>query len=378
MSKNSKDAYEIIEMLGHHVSEFESQEEWFAFCSKNGKKGSQALRDRFDTEEEWLAFCSKNGKKGAQMQRDLYDTEEEWLAFCSKNGKKGVQTVRDRYDTEEEYSAYMKEKGFYEKIKCHLITGKLEEGKVKIDSLTKTYRSLADATKYLGLAKTSSIARSLKENSWYSVTAKIGNATGVFHEPSNKSYVEYNIFMEDGKAVKKLGKTGTVFKDRNAIGEEFAKSYNTVCIGFRNTGYFLAPNRRFVVTDTYYQDNKKPEPEEVKPALVAKKLTASDNDDYEEFDEKPVAASTNSKKPLAKKKAKKKAPAKKKAAAKNVSDNDDYEEFDEKPVAASTNSKKRPYPHSRSDSDPALTPAPKKVKTTKGKSKEVTRVIPHE
>ena len=101
----------------------------------------------------------------------------------------------------------MKEKGLCaDSIKCHAITGKLEEGKVKIDSLTKTYNSILDATKYLGLASSGSVQRACKTKSWYLINAKIGSGTGVFHEPSNKSYVEYNIFMEDGKAVKKLEK----------------------------------------------------------------------------------------------------------------------------------------------------------------------------
>jgi len=80
--------------------------------------------------------------------------------------------------------------------------------------LTKTYSSFVDASRDFGLAA-NSIQSACKRKSWYSITANIGSATAEFHDTSNNSYVEYNIFTEDGKAVKKLDKTGTVFKNRD-------------------------------------------------------------------------------------------------------------------------------------------------------------------
>jgi len=149
-----------------------------------------------------------------------------------------------------------------------------------------------------------------------------------------------------------------LYSKTGMIGKEFAKSYGTVCDRFRITGYFLAPDRRFVVTDTYYQDN-----------FTAKKVTAPPEPEE-------VAITVPAEAPVAKK-----AFVKKAAPVFNLYDSDDS-------VAASTNSKKRPSPRSRSDSDasedyfdigtfePAvLTPAPKQIRTTKGKSKVVMKPI---
>jgi len=81
MWKKSEDAFFMIEMLGHHVSWFATQEEYFNYCSEWGKKVAQVLKGQEESDSA--------ARKSIQTLLISNETIETGMEMC---------TLHDRMD----------------------------------------------------------------------------------------------------------------------------------------------------------------------------------------------------------------------------------------------------------------------------------------